>query len=816
MRSAVVAHIVIDHTAYHFDKPYDYLVPYDMVESAQPGCRVLVPFGHGNRKRQGMIMSVGETTEFEKLKPINSVIDSSPLLSDEMLRLAQWLKERTFSTYFDVIHLMIPAGIGMQLVSGYRLGKVDEQCEQSLSDDEQQVIKCLRQSGAQVERERLLDILGLSHDSDLLDKMAAKGLISRFDDAVRRMGDATLKMARLSDGYDDSEKLTKKQSDVVELLKMSGAASVKELCYFTGVTTAVVTALHKKGVVELFDEEVYRSVLDTDRPEDRREIVLTDEQQTAFERLMEIYRLHKGGAALLYGVTGSGKTQVFLRLVDEVTTSGKQAIVMVPEISLTPQTLSLFHNRYGGKVAVFHSAMSMGQRMDEWKRVKRGEAVVAIGTRSAVFSPFDNLGLVIIDEEQEHTYKSESSPRYHARDAARFRCAHNKALLLLASATPSIETYTAAVSGRYELCKLTKRYGNAHLPSVETVDMNAEMQSGNASMLSRRLIECLQENIDEHKQSILLLNRRGHNTFVSCGGCGEVVSCPNCSISLTYHSANNRLMCHYCGYSQPYTEKCANCGNEHVRYSGAGTQRVEQELKMYLPDARILRVDADSTVARSSFERMLTDFGDGKYDIMLGTQMVAKGLDFSNVTLVGVLGADGLLYSDDYRCYERAFSLLTQVVGRSGRGDSPGTALVQTVTPDSPVIQLAAQQDFDKFYEQEIMTRKIMIYPPYCDLCLIGFVGEDKEQVKASATAFFSRIRDLNQCTFPSVKMIILGPSAASVPRVGGKYRYRIIIKTKNTADFRELISSALCDFGRDRRNKNVSAYADMNPDNIM
>ena len=816
MRSALVAHVAIDRTAYHFDKPYDYLVPYDMAQEALAGCRVLVPFGTGNRKRQGMILSVGTTTDFEKLKPINSVIDNEPLLSEEMLKLASWLKERTFSTYFDIFHLMIPAGINLQMVSGYRLCPISSEQEEKLSDDERQVIRCLRQSGAQVEKERLLSILGLSEESTLLDKMAADGLISRFDDAVRTMGDSTVKMARLKDNWDESLKLTEKQASVVEILKMTGAASVKEICYFTGVTAAVIAALAKKGIVEYFDEEVYRTFLDTDRPEDRREIILTDEQQSAFERLINIYRSKKGGAALLYGVTGSGKTQVFLRLVDEVTSAGQQAIVMVPEISLTPQTLSLFHNRYGGKVAVFHSAMSMGQRMDEWKRVKRGEAVVAIGTRSAVFAPFDNLGLIIIDEEQEHTYKSESSPRYHARDAARFRCAENKALLLLASATPSIETFSAAVNGRYELCKLTKRYGNAKLPTVETVDMNAEIQSGNKSMLSRTLIERLRENIENGKQSIILLNRRGHNTFVSCGGCGEVATCPNCSISLTYHSANNRLMCHYCGYSQPFTEKCSNCGNEHIRYSGAGTQRIEQELQMYLPEARILRVDADSTMARSSFERMLGDFGAGKYDIMLGTQMVAKGLDFSNVTLVGVLGADGLLYSDDYRCYERAFSLLTQVVGRSGRGENPGTALVQTVTPDSSVINLAAMQDYDKFYEQEIMTRKIMIYPPYCELCLIGFVGESKEQVSASATAFFTKIKSLNEYDYPSVKMIILGPSPASIPKVNGKYRYRIIIKTKNTSDFRKIISSALCDFGKDRRNKNVTAYADLNPDSIM
>ncbi len=804
---AVIAKVAVEKTAYHFDKPYDYLVPKQLQLKAKQGVRVMVPFGTGNRKRQGIILGFASEGEVEKLKPIVAVLDKEPVLNAELLRLAEWISEHAFCTLYDAVHLLLPAGINMRIIASYTLADSNAACPDDLTKDELRVLDCIRSSKATVERDRLLEVMGLA-DSRIPDKLCERGLLLRTDDAVRRMGDATVRMVRLSASV-DGVKLTEKQRLVVDLLSTAGSASVKEVCYFTGVTQAVVTGLIKKGVLEAFENIVYRTpTLSSEVEADG--IELTAEQQAAFDALNSKLRDGIGGAGLLYGVTGSGKTQVFLRLVDEAVAMGKGVIVMVPEISLTPQTLSKFHRRYGDKVAVFHSAMPLGQRMDEWRRVKSGDALVAIGTRSAVFAPFENLGLIIMDEEQEHTYKSEATPRFHARDVARFRCGYNNALLVLASATPSVESYSAALSGRYTLCTLENRYGNAKLPKVHTVDMRNESKDGNLSPISRFLQQKLAENLENGKQSILLLNRRGHNTIIKCTGCGNTVSCPNCSITLTYHSANKRMLCHYCGYSEPFAQKCAVCGNERMRYNGFGTQRAEEELGILFPTARILRMDADSTMTRGSYETKLGDFAAHKYDIMLGTQMVAKGLDFPDVTLVGVLNADNSLYSEDYRSYERTFSLLTQVVGRSGRGDEAGIAVVQTLSPDNEIISLAAAQDYGKFYEQEIAVRKALIYPPYCSVCLVGFVGDKMSDAMDGAGRFVELLkcyRDLNT----ELKLIVLGPSPAAVSKVGGKYRARLIIKVKNNRAFRLMMRDALRSFMRNPLNKNVTVFADVN-----
>lgn len=817
MKRAVVVSVAVDQTVFHYDKPFDYLLPFDMEEKGQVGCRVLVPFGRGNRKRQGIILERNVTTDFEKLKPIASVFDDEPVLSDEMLKLVGWIREHTFCTYYDAVRLMLPAGINMRIVASYRAqeGLDADDLPDGLKDAERLMLSYLINSRSTVEKGRLLELMELDADSRLPDDLVDKGLAVRVDDAVRRVGDATVRMARLSDDFDPDGKWTAKQKAVTELLSEVGTASVKEICYFTGVTQAVITALEKKGAIFCYDNEVYRTKYDGATKSDAP-IALTDEQNAAFEGIMDMYRAQNGSAALLYGVTGSGKTQVFLRVVDEVVAQGRGVIVMVPEISLTPQTLEVFNRRYGGKVAVFHSAMSMGQRLDEWKRVRKGEALVAIGTRSAVFAPFDDLGLIIMDEEQEHTYKSESTPRFHARDVARFRCAYHRSLLLLASATPSVETFSAAMSGRYKMFRLSNRYGQARLPSVHTVDMRKELSEGNTSAFSRFLKMRIGEALDSGRQTILLLNRRGHNTIVTCGSCSHVMTCPNCSLSLTYHSANNRLMCHTCGYSVPFASKCSECGAEHIKYSGVGTQRAEQELNELFPETRVLRMDADSTLARNSYDEKLSAFARGEYDIMLGTQMVAKGLNFPNVTLVGVLGADGSLYSEDYRSYEKTFSLLTQVIGRSGRGDDEGIAVVQTVSPDNDIISLAAEQDYDKFYEQEILTRKVMIYPPYCSICLVGFVGESAEQTRKGANRFLQALGNANSDRFPEVKMIVLGPSPAVVPKANGKYRYRLLIKTHNSREFRTMLSQVLRDFCKDSANKDVTVFADINPENTF
>ena len=483
---------------------------------------------------------------------------------------------------------------------------------------------------------------------------------------------------------------------------------------------------------------------------------------------------------------------------------------------MTPQTVKLLHKKFGSLVAVFHSALSVGERLDEWKRVKNGDALIAVGTRSAVFAPFDNPGLIIIDEEQEGAYKSDSSPRYNAKDVAKFRCNYHGSLLLLASATPSIESFSAAVRGKYSLNTLEKRYGNAVLPEVETIDMCLERRRGNAGELSNRLIESIKENISNNKQSILLINRRGYNTYASCVECGHTIMCPSCSIPMTYHHANSKLMCHYCGYSVNFTVNCPVCEKKSLHYFGFGTQKIEDELQSLIPEARILRMDADTTMSKFSHEKKFESFSKGEYDILIGTQMVAKGLDFENVTLVGVVSVDQQLYNDDYRSLERTFDLLMQVVGRSGRGKYPGKAIIQTMSPENEIIRLAAKQDYRAFYDTEIDIRRILVYPPYCDICTLNFLSSDELKVKATSKLFLSRITELTNTKYLNEKMIVLGPLPARVTKINNKYRYRIILKIKNTTDFRKMIAELLVEFGKSSKYSDVTIYPDMNPESLL
>ena len=485
---------------------------------------------------------------------------------------------------------------------------------------------------------------------------------------------------------------------------------------------------------------------------------------------------------------------------------------MVPEIALTSQLISIFKSNFPDKVAVFHSGLSLGERLDEFKRVKKGLASIAIGTRSAVFAPFENIGLIIMDEEQEHTYKSEGKPRFHARELAKFRTSYNNSLLVLASATPSVETYYNAKSGKYHIATLTQRYGTATLPDVLVADMNEEVSLGNSSQFSSLLLENIEQNLNDKKQTILLLNRRGHNTFVTCRNCRETVSCPNCSISMTYHSANNRLMCHYCGHSIKYDGICPTCNGHSLRFAGYGTQRAEAELAEIFPDARILRMDTDATMSKSSHEKKLTEFSKGDYDILVGTQMVAKGLDFPDVTLVGVLSADQMLYSDDYRSFENAFSMLTQVVGRSGRGKDKGRAVIQTFTPENPIISLASTQNYDAFYDDEIKIRKAMLYPPFAQLCLIGFVCDNSVKVSKACAQFMSLLTDKLNSSYNDIPIRVLGPSPAGIPKVNNKYRYKIILKCRNDSRFRQMLSQTLTEFSKLKDYTDVTVYADMHP----
>ncbi|MBD5082856.1 MAG: primosomal protein N' [Clostridiales bacterium] len=743
MINRLIATVAVEKTFFNYDSNYDYYVPEELKGSVSIGTRVKVPFGKGNVLRYGIVVKLFEAINSD-LKEISSVSSKTPVLSEEMVGLALWLKERCFCTTYECLRQMLPRGID-------------------------------------------------------------------------KVGDKSTRMLRLVIEDENSlPKLTPKQKNVVHLLFDVGTASVSEVCEFCSVGEAVVKNLVKYGVCEIYDKEVYRmpyTVFDENCR--KTEINLSDQQKKAYDTYAEMLE-NGGGTGLLYGVTGSGKTQVYLKLIDKAVSMGKDVIVMVPEIALTPQMLSIFHKRYGKSVAVFHSGLSLGERNDEYKRADRGEAHIVIGTRSAVFAPLHNLGLIIMDEEQEHTYKSERTPRYHAKQVANYRCKYNKALLLLTSATPSVESYTLALNGKYKLCELTERYGDAQLPQVITVDMKAESKD-NKSPISNTLKDLIQQNLDNKKQTILLINRRGFNTFIACNSCGHVITCPNCSISLTYHSNNNRLMCHYCGYSKPLDNICPECGENSVRYSGYGTQRIEDNLKFLFPDARVLRMDADTTTGKFSHQKLFDAFSSGEYDILIGTQMVAKGLDFPNVTLVGVVNADNSLYDENYTAQEKSFDLITQVVGRSGRRDASGKAVIQTVNPLNQIIEYAGNQDYKSFYETEIALRRALAYPPFCDIYSAFFTGENENTAALCAKAFFDILVELNNGDYKSEKLIVLGPSPAKISKISNNYRYRLAVKCKkNSKTVRRMFNEILKRISKIKEYKDISVSLDLNPYDLI
>ena len=804
-----VAKVAIENAVYSFDTLFSYLIPGYLIEKIKPGMRVSVPFGRGNTTRIAMVMKIDRSDGSEKLKYITGLIDEKPVISDEMIEIAFFMKNRYFCTYYDALKLMIPLGITYKMKVILSVNKTIGDAVFDLPDVYRGVIKYMTVLGSRVEKDSLESQFGY----EIIDEMLSKDILVKEETFSRRVGDKTMKMVSLTDDYEyvlDTQRMTDKQIDTVETLKNVGEVSVKELCYFTGYTVSVVDSLVKKGIARYFDDEVFRIPKSQAVP--KKEFILSNEQQKAFDHLYDRYREHKANCSLLYGITGSGKTSVFFRLMEKVLSDNRGIIVMVPEIALTPQLISLFKSYFNDQVAVFHSALSIGERIDEYKRVKRGMAKIVVGTRSAVFAPVNDLGLIIMDEEQEHTYKSESSPRYHARDVAKFRCKYNDSMLLLSSATPSVESFYNAKCGNYSLVTLKERYGNAILPDVEIVDMNDEISRGNIGIYSDFLLERIESNIESHKQSILLLNRRGYNTFISCRSCKEPVTCPNCSIVMTYHSANRRIMCHYCGYSEPVPHECPKCHSDKLRFSGFGTQKAVDDLSKIFPDARILRMDTDATMSKSSHEKILSAFSDGEYDILIGTQMVAKGLDFPNVTLVGILSADQMLFCDDYRSFENTFSLLTQVIGRSGRGDDKGIAVIQTTMPDSPVILLSCRQDYDSFYEDEIIVRKSLIYPPFVDLILIGFVSESRNESDNASKEFFGVMKGIISADYPDMAIRILGPSPMSVIKINNKYRFKILLKAKNNRQLREMLNRTFEKYNRDYRHKNTNVYVDVGP----
>ena len=818
----MTARVAVSAATYAIDKPYDYLLPDELKPLAQVGMRVLISFGPGNRRTEGLILAFGTTQPSKKMKSVLALLDETPVLDAEGIQLALWMRERYFCTVYDAARAMLPAGLYFSLQDRYRVAPgVDRETAYAAagrSDHARRILELLFACGGQAERGQIRAAFGTGDPSLALKSLVEKGILVLETSALRGVGDKTQQVASLAIAPEEAmalvapkRKIAPLRYAVVELLAALGSASAKELCYFTGASGATLRSLAKSGILTLEKEEVFRRVEVGEAPP-AAPIQLNEEQERAFQGLNALCAQGRSAAALLYGVTGSGKTQIYLRLIQETLARGKTAMVLVPEIALTPQLLRIFASYFGDEVAVLHSSLRAGERYDEWKRIRTGKARVVLGTRSAVFAPLSDLGLLVLDEEQEYTYKSENVPRYHARDVAKFRCVRHGALLLLGSATPCVESMYLARQGVYHLFTLTRRYNTRALPAVLISDMKEELRQGNGTSISLALKEEIEKNLSAGEQTILFLNRRGSSRMVSCGECGQAPSCPNCSTYLTYHSANGRLMCHYCGYSEKLPDSCPHCGGG-LNFIGVGTQKVEEELRELFPGQEILRMDTDTVSVTHSHEKLLRRFERERIPILIGTQMVAKGLDFENVTLVGVIAADQGLYVDDYRAGERTFSLLTQVVGRAGRGEKRGRAVIQTYTPDNDVIRTAAAQDYDSFYRQELTLRRCQGMPPFRDIFMLTASGVDEAAVLRACTKLRRTLESwLRGAASDEAPYQVLGPAPAAVMKVNNRYRYRITLMCKNSRTIRAMLSELIRLAQTDKENRGVSVFGDCNP----
>ena len=747
MPDVTIAKIAVSGIPFRLDRPFDYAIPLDMKEKVQPGVRVEVPFTRANRRTEGIVLALAPIGAYEKLKPISEVLDEAPILTQAQIKLALWMHERFFCTVYEAVKAMLPAGLW-------------------------------------------------------------------FKNGKRRVSDKYVTMAALAvpaeeaaEAAEQKRRRAPQQSELLRTLCAIGRAALPDLREFTGASLQSVRALRDAGLISLEDVPVYRR---PEAPEGERQPLpkLNSEQTKAFKGILKLAGGKKASGALLFGVTGSGKTTIYIRLIAEMRRRGKTAILLVPEIALTPQMLRTFSSHFGDDIAVLHSSLSAGERLDEWRRIKNGEAGVVIGTRSAIFAPAEDLGIIIIDEEQEDSYKSENAPRYHARDVAKFRCAQDNTLLLLGSATPDVESRWRAEQGSYAYFTLSRRFNEQSMPSVEIVDMKRELRRGNGSSISERLRSEISENLERGEQSILFLNRRGANKLITCVDCGFTYSCPNCSVSLTYHSFSRRLMCHHCGYTQRLDEHCPECGGT-LKYVGTGTQKLEEELHELFPDTPVLRMDTDTVAPAGGHDMLLERFQTERIPIMVGTQMVTKGLNFENVTLVGVISADQSLYAGDYRATERTFSLITQVVGRSGRFEKPGRAVIQTFTPENETIRQAARQDYESFYRAEIELRRLQALPPFTELLCITMSGREESLVLGCA----AKARDeLLDATRSENGVRVLGPAPLSVLRVNNNYRYRVTLCAPPGRGLRRFVADIVARYSSDKQFRGVSVYADTNP----
>ena len=816
METADMVKVAVSAAPYSIDKPYSYLVPESLAAAAVPGVRIMVPFGRGNKESEGLILARVQEPKLPGSKAIRQVLDPEPVLDKAGIDLALWMRGRYFCTVFEAVKTILPAGLWYGLREIWSLAMAPETARSAAVGipGAWQVLDLLEKQGGKADIRVLRDALGDGAEKPLK-AMKKVEILTCETDAKRKIADKSHRMVELAVNTEDAYALTepKRRSaparyEVVNFLATAGRTPAAEVSYYTGASSRTLKTMEKAGLIAFSEEEELR-VPSLDDVEPGPEIVLNEEQQRAFEEILGRVQAAKPSVTLLHGVTGSGKTQVYLRLVQETLALGKTAMVLVPEIVLTPQMMRKFSSYFGSRVAMLHSSLKMTERYDQWKRIRRGEVDVVLGTRSALFAPLKNLGLIIMDEEQEGSYQSENVPRYDAREVAKYLCVREKAALVFGSATPTVETAWAVEQGSYQKALLRRRYNENALPEVLIADLRQEILNGNPGLISTPLRQELEKNLAAGEQSILFLNRRGSSRMLLCGECGYVPQCPRCSTAMTYHSANGRLMCHYCGHSEPAADTCPECGG-WMKHVGAGTQKVEEELRELFPEAGILRMDADTTAG--GHEEILQTFERERVPILLGTQMVAKGLDFENVTLVGVLSADISLYVDNYRAAERTFSLLTQVVGRAGRGGKTGRAVIQTYTPGNDVIRCAARQDYDAFYESEIRMRRLRRYPPFADLFTVTVSGTEEGRVLRAAVSVRETLRQL--CRRPELaagEPEVLGPAPAPVVKVNNRFRYRCTLVGKNDKATREMLAWLQKDFAKDSANRGMNLFVDHN-----
>lgn len=812
-----VCGVAVSAATYAIDKLYDYSIPEPLIPAVKVGCRVLVPFGRGNKKVEGMVLVLRpEAYSAQRLKPVTEVLDEEPVLDATQIKLGIWLREHLYCTFFDCLRLMLPSGLWFQRKETYTLV---QQPILPLSQPLQEIMNLFSEDVPERTVEEIRRFTNGRCTGVMLSQLEAEGYLTYHSNIKQKTLDKTERILSLA--IDPAEAMQKAsrartpaQMDVVSLLSDGCSMSQKEVLYMTGISESALRGMVRKGILEQSSIETLR-VPDYSMIEQIPAPVLSNEQEQAYQGIRQLLDSGNPEAALLFGVTGSGKTQIYLKLIDDVLAQGRSAIMLVPEIGLTPQFIRLFVGQFGDTVSVLHSALSAGERYDSWKKIRSGRARVVIGTRSAVFAPVRDLGLIVLDEEQDSAYKSEQSPRYHARDVAKRRVQQENAVLILGSATPSIESYYGAQQGRYPMFTLRERYQGAALPQVTIADIRGESRAGWTYTIGQTLYEALQENLERGEQSILFLNRRGNSRVIGCSMCGWVPECPSCSTTLTYHSVSGRAMCHFCGASIEISGLCPVCYSPHLFTECPGTQKVEEELHSILPKARVLRMDADTTSKKGSHHHLLEIFAKGRADILLGTQMVAKGLDFDHVTLVGVLDADQSLFAQDYRAKERTFSLITQVVGRAGRRGKQGRAIIQTYNPDHPVLLCAARQDYEQFYADEIESRQALLMPPVEQMLMLTGTGENESDVLAALLRLKQRILSLMEGQFSDFHYPVLGPSPASVVRVMGRYRYHLILRCPDNKRRRQLISGVLIEFSKDNKNRGVSLFADLNPDTL-